>query len=332
MHLGSHPTIFGDDSVLEALVRVGRRPRTFAHLVQAGFPPSQLHQARQHYAGTAQSAPQREAAQRMLSADQFFEDESLLELLTRFYHCHEWRLAASRWFFSAADYERFTEQLIAPLCFVQHRLAAAEDASHWEPLFMHRPFEIALADAQRSVWTQLLEHPFPWDQDLHYEHHRARQICLYLRRLDGCDFSPTKARYRWEFALRHRLAEAMEGFTEALAHALSRWHDRRQQEAGSGFHYRGFRQETRTSGAHSRSSVFRLTPHDIDEALRTLGLQAPEVTHETLKNAFRRRSQELHPDHGGSKQGFQHLCSCRETIEAWLLSTPPAAPERSHTP
>ncbi len=136
-HAASSPRVTGDDAVLGLMARVGRNPRVFANLVEAGFPEPQLLHAREHFVRGAETPVEHHAARRMSQG--YFDDEDLLSLFCRFYDCQDWRLESSSLFFARQEYERFFDALTTPVGFETRLLTEGGGQETWEGFFPGEP-------------------------------------------------------------------------------------------------------------------------------------------------------------------------------------------------
>jgi len=302
--------LFGSEAVLARLTHLGRAPRTFANLVQAGFPGEQLDEARRDYARQAATPVERYAAERMRAG--FFEDESLLQVLCRSFQCTDWHLEQSPWFFSREDYLRFYGALLSPAEFHIALLERGGGEQRWGGYFLKLPFVLGMEQAKAALWRETCEREHYWLPQADYGHVRAAQMFGYLqRRVNPVRFSKDDFNYHWELGFRRRFAAALALFEETLERAVRRWEEQRRERTRGRFRARTFRSD----GA----PVFTL---DLLRAFAYLGLEPEAATPEALKQAFRRRSKETHPDQGGSPEDFKRLAACRELIESWLLRRP----------
>lgn len=299
--------LLGDDAVLERLARLGSYPRVFEGMVRVGFPAEQLAEAVKLYVKSAETPLERYAGQQMLRG--IFEDESLLQLLTRHFECAEWRLEASPWFCSPADHEQFTEALLRPVEFHTARLRAGEGEARWAGSFVKLPFAMGMERAKRSLWHELMQLEYYWRGRQSYVQHRAAQMFGYLcRTMEPSAFSPLRFSYAWERRFRERFAEALGDFAAVLGARAREWQAAHQEERGGRFEYQRYE-------AMPPLGVGSL---GISEARQLLGMEAMEVTVHEVRRCFRRRSMELHPDRGGSPEAFRRLVDAKETLEAWL--------------
>ncbi|HUJ77089.1 MAG TPA: J domain-containing protein, partial [bacterium] len=297
--------VLGDGAVLERLARLGREPRLFPNMIRAGFPPEQLAEARDWYIRDASTALERYASQQL--ARGFFEDETLLALLCRFYACTDWRLENSPWFFSAEDYQRFFHELVGPVDFATAQLEAGLGEERWGGFFLKLPFDLGMEQALRSLWTDIAQRDHYWKAQAGYTHLRAEALYQYLlRTLDVANFTADFYHYHWERDFRGQLHGALQRFRHALEDAARRWEEQR-------------RERMRTFAYHAFGSgpglVLRL---DVLQALAYLGLEREALTPRSLRAAFRQRSKQSHPDHGGSEEAFQELARHRQVLEDWL--------------
>ncbi|MBI3992683.1 MAG: J domain-containing protein [Candidatus Lambdaproteobacteria bacterium] len=302
--------IFGDDAVLERLSRLGRAPRDFGHLVQAGFPPAQLDEARRWYMRDAATPTEQFAAQAM-RAD-FFEDESLLQLLVRFYNCTDWKLEASPWFYSRQDYRKFYDALLEPIGFHTARLAQGAGEERWGGSFLRLPFDLGMQRARSSLWDELSRREYFWHAQRSYLHHRAELMFRYLRRsIEQGGFSPNTFNYQWERTFRVRLGESLAAFAEELERAVRRWQDARKERTSRRFRYQQFRRGS--AGLHL----------ELGEALKLLELDMATASSELLRKAFRRLSKQTHPDRGGDPEAFRRVIAAKDVVATWLAVTRP---------
>jgi hypothetical protein len=299
--------VVGDDAVLERLARLGSSPRVFEGMVRAGFPAAQLAEAVKLYVKSAETPLERYAGQQMLRG--IFEDESLLQLLTRYYECAAWRLEARPWICAPTDDEQFTQALLKPVEFHTARLRTGEGDARWAGSFVKLPFDLGMERAKRSLWHELMQLEYYWRPRHSYVQHRAAQMFGYLcRTMEPSGFSPHKFSYAWERRFRERFAEALEDFTEALGARVRQWQEARQETRGGRFEY----QRYEAVPPLGRGAL------GVNEARRLLGMESAEVTVHEVRRCFRRRSMELHPDRGGSPEAFRRLVDAKETLEAWL--------------
>lgn len=299
--------LVGDDAVLERLARLGSSPRVFEGMVRAGFPAEQLAEAVKLYVKSTETPLERYAGQQMLRG--MFEDESLLQLLTRYYECTAWRLEASPWFCAPADYEQFTQALLKPVEFHTARLRAGAGEERWAGCFVKLPFELGMERAKRSLWRELMQLDYYWRPRHTYVQHRAAQMFGYLcRTMEPSGFSPHKFSYAWERHFRERFADALHEFSEALGARVRQWQEPQREQRDGRFEY----QHYEAVPPLGRGTL------GIREARRLLGLESTDVTVREVRRCFRRRSMELHPDQGGSPEAFRRLVDARETLEAWL--------------
>ncbi len=300
--------LLGDTAVLERLARLGSHPRVFEGMVRAGFPAEQLAEAVRLYVKSAETPLERYAGQQMLRG--MFEDESLLQLLTRYYECNTWRLEASPWFCAPGDEEQFTQALLRPVASHTAQLRAGAGEDRWAGSFIKLPFEMGMERAKRSLWHELMQLEYFWRPRRSYAQHRAAQMFGYLSRtMEPSGFSPHTYSYAWERRFRERFAAALHDFTEALGARVRLWQTGGKQEERSGrFEYQRYDAARRLG----RGAL------GLGEARQLLGIESAEVTLHEVRRCFRRRSMELHPDLGGSPEAFRRLVDAKETLEAWL--------------
>jgi len=298
--------ILGDDPVLYTLERVGRQPRTFANLVQAGFPPGQLDEARQNFVQSADTPVERFAARRMTQG--FFDDEELVALFCRYYACTDWRLEGSPLFFAKLDYEKLYHALTSPFAFEASLLDQGHGQERWSHLFLRLPFDLAMTRAKGTLWDDVRRREQYWHRLQSYRDLRASKLFHYIsQHVQVESFSRDQFYFNWEREFRRRLELAMQGFQEALERALRRWQEERNQERReSQFRYGDF-------GEGLGRSLL-----SVREAMLRLELELESATLDDVRRAFRRLSKSAHPDQGGSDESFRLLAHCREVAEQWI--------------
>ena len=296
--------IYGEDAVLSRLGRLGSRPRTFDNLVSVGFPPQQLNEARRWYAQGAVSHVQHYAAARMKEG--FFEDEPLLDILCRFFHCTDWKLEKSPLFFSTDDYRKFNQTLTHPVYFHVRKLTAGEGEPRWGGFFRKLPFQVGMERALGSLWEEILTGAYYWREQQSYVHHRAAMLLQYLQRtINILDFSEHQFNYDWERRFRRLMKPGLEEFRDGLERANRIWEERRRE-----------RPERFTYGTYVAG--FGTATGDLLYALKYFGLEPATVNQDALRSSFRRLSKKHHPDQGGSDEDFRRLSAYRQLIENWL--------------
>ena len=298
--------VLGDDAVLRTLERVGRQPRTFGNLTEAGFPPGQLDEARQNFIQAAETPVDRHAARRMSQG--FFDDEELLTVFCRYYGCTDWRLEGSPLFFAKLDYEKLYHALTSPFEFEASLLDQGHGQERWAHLFLRLPFDLAMTNAKATLWDDVRRREQYWHRQVNYRDLRAANLFQYLNRhVQVSGFVRDVFSFNWEREFRGRLDAAMRAFQEALERALRRWQEERNQgRRESQFRYGDFGD----AAAQPLPSV--------REALLRLELELESVTLEDVRRAFRKLSKSAHPDQGGSDESFRLLANCREVAEAWI--------------
>jgi hypothetical protein len=297
--------VFGNEAVLSRLERLGRNPRVFANLVEAGFPPRQLVDARQLFAQTAGSSVEHYASQNM--ARGFFEDESLLKLLCRYFECTDWKLENSPWFFSQDDYEHFFSALIEPVEFQSAQLERGFSEAQWGGFFARLPFDLGMERAKQALWDDICRQEHYWKPLSTYAHLRAEALLGYLKRtLNISHFTPDRYNYHWEGLFRQRFYRGMRRFEQKLEEAVRLWRELKRERRHR-FQYQDY-------SALSAAAL----GHDVLQAFAGLGLEPGTATLAGVRRAFRQLSKETHPDHGGSHEAFQRLGRYKELAEAWL--------------
>ena len=298
--------VLGDKPVLRLLERVGRNPRTFVNLVQAGFPASQLERTRIDYARTAETPVEKCAARRMNEGH--FDDEDLAQVFCRYYECDEWKLENSPLFFAKLDYERFTRSMLSPIEFEVEHLDGAAGEKKWGAIFLRYPFHLGMEKAKHIIWDEVCHKEHYWRNQSTYRGLRAQNLFQYLgARIDPSSLDIEIFFFNWEREFRIRLAAAMRKFQEALEHGVRRWQDVRNREK---------RRARFTPGNFSAPDDSPLV--EIREAMRHLGLDFLTATLWELGRNYRRLSKTAHPDHGGSDASFRYLSACREIVEVWI--------------
>ena len=300
--------VFGDDAVLRVLERVGRQPRTFGNLTEAGFPPAQLEEARQNFIQAAETPVERHAARRM--GQGFFDDEELLTVFCRYYGCTDWRLEGSPLFFARLDYEKLYHALTSPFEFEASLLDRGHGQERWAHLFLRLPFDLAMTNAKATLWDDVRRREQYWHRQVRYRDLRAANLFQYLNRhVQVSDFSRDVFFFNWEREFRWRLDAAMRAFQEALERALRRWQEERNQgRRESQFRYGDF-----------GDAAAQLLP-SVREAMLRLEVELEAATLDDVRRAFRKLSKSAHPDQGGSDESFRLLANCREVAEAWIRS------------
>ncbi len=302
--------VFGDEPVLHRLAGLGKAPRTFANLVQAGFPAGQLDEARLHYARQVATPVERYAAGRM--AQGIFEDESLLQVLCRYYECTDWRLENSPWFLAREDYRRFYGALLSPVEFHVAQLELGAGEAAWGGYFLKLPFDLGMDQAKRALWEEICRRDYYWKPQADYGHLRAANLFRHLRRsVNPVDFSKDQFNYTWERGFRRRFQAALDAFTETLEASVRQWQERRRARTARRFRFRDFS----VTGAPLLTS-------DLLQAMACLGLRPAATNPQAVKRAFRRLSKQTHPDQGGAPEEFKRLTASKELVEAWLHRTP----------
>ncbi|MBI4082173.1 MAG: J domain-containing protein [Candidatus Lambdaproteobacteria bacterium] len=298
--------VFGDESVLARLAMLGRTTRTFRNLVRGGFPEGQLDDARAAYAKAAATPVERYAARRM--AEDFFEDESLLQVFCRYYECTDWRLESSPWFFSKEEYRRFFEALLSPLAFQVAQLERGYGEERWGSYFLRLPFDLGMEQARRALWDDVCQRDFYWREQRDYGHLRAAMLFGHLSKvIDAGRLDRDQYAYHWEREFRVRLHAVLRSFEEALERNVRVWQEQRQERTARRFRFQSF--------GPGGEPTLRL---EVLQAFAALGLEPATATFDGVKSAFRLLSKQAHPDQGGSDEAFQRLAACKELVEGWL--------------
>ena len=297
--------VFGNGAVLSRLERLGRNPRVFPNLVDAGFPAQQLVAASQLFAQSAGNPVEHYASQNM--ARGFFEDESLLKLFCRYFECTDWKLENSPWFFSQDDYQRFHTALIEPVEFQTAQLDGGFSESRWGKYFVKLPFDLGMERAKQALWDDICHQDHFWKPLNTYAHLRAEAMFGYLKRtLDIRHFTPDRFNYYWEGEFRQRFYRAMRRFEQKLEEAVRLWQELKRERRHR-FQYQDY---SALSAA--------VWGHELLQAFSFLGLEPTTATVDAVRRAFRRLSKETHPDQGGSHEAFQKLAHYKDLAEAWL--------------
>jgi len=298
--------VLGDDAVLGLLARVGRKPRTFANLIEAGFPPGQLEDARRIFVQSAETPVERHAVRRMTQG--WLDDEELVVLFCRFYGCTDWRLESSALFYARDDYERFYGALLSPIAFETNLLEGGDGEAAWSGFFLKLPFDLGMQKARAVLWDAVCHREYFWHPLKSYRDLRADQLFQYLaRHVDVTNFSKDIFFFNWEREFRVRLGEALYAFQQALEHALRRWREARNRERR--------RAEFRANSFAFDAAGLVL---GLREALASLELDPRTATLAELRRNFRRLSLKAHPDQGGSDESFRLLAACRQIAEEWI--------------
>jgi hypothetical protein len=306
LHAQPFSRVVGNEAVLSRLERLGRTPRLFPNLVEAGFPARQLDDARAWFAQAADHPVEHYASQNM--ARGFFEDESLLTLLCRYFECTDWKLEKSPWFFSQDDYGRFYGALIEPVEFQTTQLEQGFTEERWGAYFTKLPFDLGMQRAKQALWDDVCHQEHYWKPLGTYAHLRAEALLGYLKRtLNVVHFTPDRFNYYWESEFRRRFYRAMRRFEQKLEEAVRLWQELRRERRHR------FRYHTYVGAAATAPG------HELLQAFAALGLEPTTATVQGVRHAFRRLSKETHPDHGGSPEAFQRLAHFRELAEAWLM-------------
>jgi hypothetical protein len=306
--LGAHvfSRVFGNEAVLVRLERLGRDSRIFPHLVKAGFPPRQLTEASRWFAESAGSPVEFYASQNL--ARGFFEDESLLKLLCRYFECTDWKLENSPWFFSRDEYDRFFATLTEPVEFQTAQLEQGLGEERWGPFFHHIPFDLGMERARQALWEDIFRQEHYWKPLSVYAHVRAEALAGYLVRTVNINrFTPGRYNYHWEGIFRERFHRALRRFEQRLEEQVRLWEEVRRERRSQRLHQRGF----------DNMGLLSLS-RELTQAFGVLGLSPARATPQSVRRAFRRLSKETHPDQGGSPEAFRRLSRSKELVEAWL--------------
>lgn len=304
----SFTRVFGNEAVLSRLERLGRNPRTFPNLVEAGFPGGQLNAAREGYARRASNGVEHYASLNM--ARGFFEDESLLRLLCQSFECTDWKLENSPWFFSRDDYERFFSALIEPVEFQTAQIEQGFGEERWDQHFAKLPFDLGMERAKQALWDDIAHQEHYWKPLSTYSHLRAEALFGYLKRtLNVQHFTPDRYNYYWEAMFRERFYRAMRRFEQTLESAVRLWQELKRERRHR------FQINDYGTGIMGRELL---------QAYSVLGLAAAEATLADVRRAFRALSKTTHPDHGGTPEAFQRLSRAKDLVEAWLAERNPA--------
>ena len=302
--------IYGDDAVLSRLERLGAAPRTMENLISIGFPPQQLEEARHWLIDGAVSHVQQYAAARL--KDGYFEDESLLEILCRFFQCTDWKLESSPWFFSVDDYRKFNQALKEPLLYYVHQTEAGLGEERWGHFFQKLPFDLGMERALRSLWEEICTREYYWKPQKNYLHQRAAQLLQYLERtVDIQRFSEHQFHYNWERRFRRSFKPVLDEFQDGLERAVRKWQESRREKTDR------FTYGTYMAGVGTATG-------DLLLAMKYFGLEPATACMKDLRNSYRRLSKAHHPDQGGNADDFRRLSAYKDLIENWLRERHPA--------
>ena len=182
-----------------------------------------------------------------------------------------------------------------------------EGEETWGVYFQRIPFDLGMEKALTALWTEIVNGQYFWAEQKSYIHLRAANMRGYLaRNVNIHRYSPHQFNYLWEKHFRKILEPLLLAFRESLERSVRKWEETRREKNANKFHYQAF------------SDSIRLARAPIQQALEFFGLDLATVSHDNLKNSFRRLSKKAHPDSGGSSEEFRRLSAYKDIIESWL--------------